>query len=158
MRILVFSDSHGAGGQVARLAAENPGAEEVFFLGDGAGDLYAFSGANPAAKIHRVSGNCDPGGLALAEDTVELAGARIFLCHGHTLGVKSGLEALYRRAAQAGASLVLYGHTHVPDISYFGGAVFVNPGSLGRPPLGRRPTYAVVDIGDGTPRARIVAL
>ena len=75
---------------------------------------------------------------------LNLEGHRILLTHGHRYGVKNGLGGLLNRAAQEGADIVLFGHTHqpmtetVPSGTVLGGVTIdrpirlFNPGSIGR--------------------------
>ena len=70
----------------------------------------------------------------------------IIMCtHGHLYGVKTGLTALSYAADEIGADIVLYGHTHIPDITNYNNKWFINPGSLGRP-LSPVRTYCILTI------------
>ncbi len=144
MDILVFSDSHGHGErieEVLRRPAVSPTA--VFFLGDGLRDLaWIDLGGVP---LYRVSGNCDLFSADRVEDEilVELCGIKIFAAHGHRYSVKSGHETFVARAAELGADVALFGHTHIPMTrtyrvgETFGGVQIkkelhvMNPGSIG---------------------------
>lgn len=69
-----------------------------------------------------------------------------FYTHGHLFGVKSGYERIAEYAADCGADVVLFGHTHYKTLRHgtpFSPALF-NPGSL-------RDThsYGVITITDG---------
>ena len=68
--------------------------------------------------VTMAAGNCDwPGGNAPGEVLLELGGHRIFLTHGHLYGVRYTTEALQEAAAERGAELAVYGHTHIADIT-----------------------------------------
>jgi putative phosphoesterase len=72
------------------------------------------------------------------------AGRTVFVAHGHQYGVKNGRAALVSAAAQSGAGLILYGHTHRAYYAESPGAFVLNPGScrFGR---GNKPaSFAVV--------------
>ncbi|HNW05286.1 MAG TPA: metallophosphoesterase family protein, partial [Oscillospiraceae bacterium] len=78
----------------------------------------------------------------------EFAGKTVFYTHGFRFGVKSGLADLKREARSLGADIALYGHTHIPYVAYEDGLYLMNPGSIGRPRVGK-PNYGIVDITDG---------
>jgi putative phosphoesterase len=72
-------------------------------------------------------------------DSVVVEGQKIFLAHGSPDGMNDGispytpaarLEAL---AQKAGAGIILVGHTHEAFSRQAPGAVFINPGAVGRP-------------------------
>ena len=49
---------------------------------------------------------------------------------------------------------MLYGHTHIARVDYYGGMTVVNPGSSG---LGSKPTFALIEVTDeGHVAARIM--
>ncbi len=57
------------------------------------------------------------------------------------------------------ADVVVRGHTHRPRLEALPGVLHVNPGSASRPRTQRRvPTVALLALGEGPPRARIVEL
>jgi predicted phosphodiesterase len=66
------------------------------------------------------------------------------LCFQLLFGVKTGLGALKREALRRGVQVVLYGHTHIPDVRCEDGLYLLNPGSIAR-----KGTYGVVDIDAG---------
>lgn len=141
MRILVISDSHGDSYAVRQAIAEQPTAKILFFLGDGEYDLSFLNDVpNAGLFVHKVRGNCDYGSSLPASVIDEVNGVRIYATHGYLEQVKYGSGVLAERARDCGASIALYGHTHVPDTTYCDGLWLVNPGSI------REGKYAVVDI------------
>lgn len=146
MNILVFSDSHGHGDNIAQALLRQPKAPNaVIFLGDGLRDM-AYTGVG-SAKLFTVCGNCDRSSVftddAPVEQTVTLANKRVFITHGHKYFVKSGYGALIEAAVNNDADIVLFGHTHsrweeyLPTGSSCCGTVLpkplfiMNPGSIG---------------------------
>ncbi|KXV08248.1 phosphodiesterase [Caballeronia megalochromosomata] len=103
------------------------------------------------APLTVVRGNNDIGDdvAQLSEHAqVELGGATIHVVHD-IADVPKQL---------AGIDVVVTGHSHKPLIEQRNGVLFVNPGSAG-PRRFRLPiTLALLDIDDGKPQARIVAL
>lgn len=155
MRVLVMSDSHGGLSEI-RLAARAAGEIDcALHLGDFAGDARALASLLKA-PIHAVRGNCDASPGYETEKVVTLAGARIFMTHGHLYGVKSGVWALAERAEALGCAAALYGHTHVSSVAAQGPMLLVNPGSPSRPVLGRKRSVAVLEIENGDVRPRII--
>ncbi|MGO8671055.1 MAG: metallophosphoesterase family protein [Capsulimonadaceae bacterium] len=63
-----------------------------------------------------------------------------------------------RLAGDAGADVVVCGHTHIPFTRRAAGVLFVNPGAVGRGRLGEA-SYGVLTIHEGTePSARVFAV
>ena len=112
MNILLFSDSHGdVDAMAAVVEARRP--RQVLHLGDHFSDMAKLHLRFPEIPMQGVRGNCDaPGSPESLRLT--LGGTRILMVHGHRQGVKEDLERLYFTALEAGARLVLFGHTHRP--------------------------------------------
>ena len=128
MKVLVVSDVHGRVTPL-RWLLKNETADALFFLGDGLYDLdqaIAANGAAPDYPIYRVRGNCDIGSDDPAEGLAPFGGVLFFYTHGHLFGVKSGYERIAEYAADRGADVVLFGHTHynaAPRYAVFPGTV-----------------------------------
>ena len=148
MKILVFSDSHGAVTKMLRAASAHPDADMLIFLGDGLRDAEQLFSRYSSIPHVAVCGNCDSffvssGEGFLNEQTVDLGDIRIFCCHGHKYGVKSTELNLWFRAKEKEAALALFGHTHEPFERCFEGVRLFNPGSIS---LG---SYGVIYIEKG---------
>jgi putative phosphoesterase len=94
----------------------------------------------------------------------ELAGKRIRLVHGSPRKVNEYLfeppekpERLYERiAGLAEANVLVFGHTHRPWVHEYGGVLFVNCGSVGKPKDGDpRAGFAVLEAAGGVVVASI---
>lgn len=140
MRILVLSDAHGNINYIKRAIESESEAQKIFYLGDGANDLLRLKENYPNKEFIILKGNNDVGGF-LEVYSGFLNGHKIIAVHGHKQYVKYNLDRLYFLALENEAKIVLYGHTHNPDITYQNGIYFLNPGAL----LGIRPTYMVMD-------------
>ena len=153
MNILVFADSHGDVDVMAELTARwRP--DQVLHLGDHFSDMVKLHLRFPEIPMQGVRGNCDaPGSPESLRLT--LGGTRLMLVHGHRQGVKEDLERLYFTALEAGAELVLFGHTHRALHEWGGEVEFLNPGSVGR---GYPPSCALLRLGDGPLSAEIITL
>jgi len=80
-----------------------------------------------------VAGNCDDYGAGNEEIIYNINSHKILVCHGHNYGVKHSLENLYNRGKEAGVSLVIFGHTHVPYYENRNNIHILNPGSIAFP-------------------------
>lgn len=154
IKLLVISDSHGRADRVRTIAARHKNAEAILFLGDGIGDLELI---DPVASraVCAVKGNCDLFSRFSVKNTdsceerfLVFGDRHILMMHGHTKGVKGGLENALVYAYERGADILLFGHTHMPLEKYFpegsivDGVTFerpmyaFNPGSLGESSFG----------------------
>ena len=151
MKILIFSDSHGATKLMAQIVAKL--AEHincVMFLGDELRDINRVASDFPSLAFYMVPGNCDFSSSLPKELIAEAGGKRFFLTHGDRFGIKSGYERIEAAAAAAKADVCLFGHTHVPIVYEKNGIVFLNPGSITEPRGARGKTYAVIEILNNT--------
>ena len=118
MEYLVLSDSHGKAELIDRaLELQVCAPDAVLFLGDGIRDLRVLEYQDIC--VRPVRGNCDfytlfEGQSAPEHALIEVGAYRILMMHGHTHGVKGGMGRAVAFAAQAGADVLLYGHTHLP--------------------------------------------
>lgn len=145
--LLVVADTHGAVSVLATVLtwARKRGVGALAFLGDGLEDLREASdraGFHPPCK--RVRGNGDPDHTVPFVDTMDFAGHRFFLCHGHLNGVQDGFSSLLAAARSVEADAALYGHTHKPFWDESGGILVLNPGSPSRPRGSYAPSFATI--------------
>ena len=134
MRLLILSDSHRYMKFMER-CAEVFQPDCVIHLGDYYPDGYDLRLLAPNAVFYQVPGNCDeyscdPFLRRILMPTI--GGVRFYLTHGHQHSVKQTLSLLLRDARAAGAQVVLYGHTHIPDLHREAdGLLVMNPGAAG---------------------------
>ena len=135
MEFLIFSDSHGSASNMSMaLDRQIKTPDAILFLGDGARDIDNLFVVD--TPIWAVRGNCDWASSDYADKTERLLyfeGHTILLCHGHEWGVKGGLGALIAHAAEVGADIVLFGHTHVPTLTTIAAGENVGKTVLSRP-------------------------
>ncbi len=152
MKICVFSDSHGyPEGMLCAVGRESP--DLCFFLGDGQADLRALRKVRPDLTVHAVRGNCDIRSFLPPSLIVTVDGIRFLAVHGHYLDVKHdpSLDALRAAGTQAGAHVILFGHTHEPFLEDRSIPVLLNPGSI----CGTRATYGTILLHEHRIYARI---
>lgn len=154
MRILVTSDSHGNEDNLRRAILAQPKAEIVIHLGDGETEADRMKRSFPEKMFLQVRGNCDWGSNLPTEGVYDVQGVKIFYTHGHMYGVKSGLYNAVCAAREKGASILLYGHTHLAMTDYEDGLHIMNPGSLG----GWKPSYGTIDIFENSILTNTVCL
>lgn len=132
MKILVISDIHGLISYAERMI-EREKPDEVIFLGDGYRDIKETARFYKSARFHFVGGNCDFYSDN-EEQFITLGGKNIFFTHGHRYNVKMERQLNYitlrAHAADLGADIVLFGHTHTPDTVYMNGMILMNPGAV----------------------------
>jgi len=163
MKIVVISDSHGKRDRVEEVLDMHKNADVFLFLGDGLRDIYGNEHSHRGGLFAAVEGNCDGfdffgGEKYPRERMIVLEEYNILMMHGHTRGVKHGIEAAAEYAASVGADILLYGHTHqpveryIPEGRQIGDTVLekplriFNPGSLGEPRWGDPPMYGLIEI------------
>ncbi|MCI8497318.1 MAG: metallophosphoesterase [Clostridiales bacterium] len=157
MRILVVSDTHRDAYVLQKAVNQQPGAQVVIHLGDGADEAEELSYRYPEKQVLFVRGNCDFASDAPAQGLIMLEGRRILYTHGHLYQVKFGEGALLEEAQRQKADIVLYGHTHHAVTAFTGGIYLMNPGSLGRPDEKGR-SYGIIDITPSGIMTNIVPL
>lgn len=152
MKYLIFSDSHGAvGNMVSVIKRCFEDLDGVIFLGDNYADIEACEELFPTLTFHAVAGNCDFGVRFFAaeykEKLITVDGFRILILHGDRQYVKSTLTHLERYARERKADAVLFGHTHERCERYSddgGTPLYIfNPGSVSLPREGK-PSFGVL--------------
>jgi len=159
-RIVVISDTHG---RIDRaVLSVCAGADHIVHAGD-VGARSVLDELARVAPLTAVRGNRDRDALG-AELPAEAAGAagglRFVVAHK-----RRDLKAAHPDPGGEGIGLLVYGHTHQPELRYRGHVparvpvVWLNPGSC-MAPLGHDPrrSYGLVVVRDGEPDARIVFL
>lgn len=143
MKILVISDSHGRAAAVME-AVELEKPDALIHLGDGNKDLRGVRLMYPDMEVYAVAGNCDFYSNESDLLVTDIQGVRLFLTHGHMYSVKQTLKYLLSAAADSGARIALYGHTHEEHFEKRKGITVINPGSLGY-----GGTYGILTIDNG---------
>ena len=94
MKWLICSDSHGNHSLMAK-AVELEKPDRILHLGDVTRDARRLQEAFPELEIVGVRGNCDPSDGETPEERELFFGLRrVWMLHGHTYWVKSGLGML----------------------------------------------------------------
>ena len=152
-RIIVFSDTHRhvwpAIDQIEKIGS----VDMIIHLGDMASDVEDIRSAYPGIRLESVCGNNDFAFGQVYEKVVKAEGHLIFMCHGHTRGVKFETESLLSEAREKNCGAALYGHTHIEVCEKRDGIYLMNPGSVRY-----SGTYGIIEIEDGRLSACILPL
>ena len=146
----VISDTHGLLRPEAIEALA--GVEHILHAGD-VGDPAILDRLREIAPLTAIRGNVDVSGVCAelpATEPVELGGRLFYLVHS--------LLDLDINPSAAGVAVVVYGHSHRPEISERDGVLYLNPGSAGPCRFTLPVTLAKVTVADGQVQAHIVRL
>ena len=147
-RILVFSDSHRAVEAMKQIIENMHGVTAVIHLGDINRDIQFLEDNFFDFPIYGVQGNNDFSGLYPNEKMLTIGGKKIFITHGHYYLSGWDSSPLKSIPKAVDADIILFGHTHIPEIERFSGKILANPGSISRPRTGG-PSYGVIEIENG---------
>lgn len=146
MRILIVSDTHGSLRNFDEIIEREKKIDMLLHLGDIEGD-DDYMEAVMDCPVHVVAGNNDFFSGLPGELEIEVGKYKVFMTHGHGYYVSAGTKRLKQAARARGADIVMYGHTHRPEIDLEDDVITINPGSLSYPRQpGRKATYVVMDI------------
>lgn len=166
-KILVISDSHGKVETLKDILKKFGSKVDAFvFCGDGCEDVGVLTNYSCLPKvIAMIHGNNDESEMNIelkndsgkqtkvikvpAAVTFNAANTNVLVTHGHIFGVHFGVAGLENHSNNTGASLILYGHTHVAKITESNGKTFINPGSCALPRRGLPPSFAIVELSQG---------
>lgn len=150
MRIGVISDTHGLLRPEAMAALA--GVDHILHAGD-VGDAEILDALRAIAPVTAIRGNIDRAGACAAlpaTELVELGGVSFYMLHD--------VKTLDLDPVAAGIAVVVSGHSHQPRVERRRGVLYLNPGSAGLRRFSLPVTVAMVTLGEGAPRAEIIAL
>jgi uncharacterized protein len=105
------------------------GCDFIIHCGD-AVEAVVFSELNAAAPVYAVRGNMDTALTTQPQKLLINVNEKFVLAAAHGHGTPFGIkDMLIREFAPQHPSLILFGHTHTPEISEYSGYKFFNPGS-----------------------------
>ena len=146
----VISDTHGLLRPEALTALAD--SDYVIHAGD-VGDEEILQALRAIAPLTVVRGNVDTQAWSLKlphGDMLEVGGVRIYVVHD--------LGTLDIVPPAAGVSVVVFGHSHHPDIFTRSGVTYLNPGSAGPRRFKLPVSVGRIEVENGTSRAMIVTL
>ncbi|WP_418790777.1 metallophosphoesterase [Phosphitispora sp. TUW77] len=143
MRIGVVSDTHGKA-HLFREAVKQMGTVDLLIhAGDHFSDAVTM-GKEIGIKLVAVTGNCDWHDSGPDEEELDIMGYKILVTHGHKYGVKRDNAKLIKKLREGKYNLIVYGHSHFPEITRLADGILLNPGSVSFPRRGSRCSYAIV--------------
>lgn len=154
----VVSDTHGNIDAVKACADLGKDVDEWYHLGDLASDADVL-GTLTNKPVHFVCGNCDIIKKTPQELVIDIESSKILMLHGHKYYVEPDrFYPAFLRAEELGCNVLLFGHTHVPELSMMNGILVLNPGSPSRPRLNKRPSFALLRIDGAKVNAEIIPI
>ena len=158
MFIGIISDTHGNYDSIEKAVSIAQKMDMWLHLGDCEPDAEYLQSLVDV-PIYGVAGNCDwPMRNTCYERVVEAEGHKIFMTHGHNYGVRYTQEYVMEAAANQGADIALYGHTHIVDYR-IGPPLLLNPGSASRPRDDNRGSFIVMELKPAAePKVTIIRL
>ena len=122
------------------LRRETP--DHILHLGDCVPDAIALK--KHGIPITLVAGNCDWGSSEPTVLTPEFEQVRIYMTHGHLHSVKMQYQRIIYAGLEAGARILLFGHTHRAELFTHQGMQIMNPG-----PCNQQGSYGLITIEHG---------
>jgi uncharacterized protein len=140
MRFTILSDTHGLlRPEVLDLAR---GSDRILHAGD-VGDASILAQLRQIAPVDAIRGNVDTHGvLAQLPESLEgeIGGVAFRMVHR-----REDVEERWFREA----GLVVFGHSHCPEIAWRGGCLLLNPGAAGRRRFKLPLTLARITVREG---------
>lgn len=148
MKVLVVSDTHGNHHNLDKILERIGTIDILLHLGDVEDDdVYMESVLD--CPIHIVAGNNDFFSYLPREKEIQIGKYKVLMTHGHGYYVSMDTRRLKQEARERKVDIVMYGHTHRPDIDTTDDVIVINPGSLAYPRQeGRKATYVIMEIDD----------
>lgn len=148
MKILIVSDTHGQHKYLDIVLERVGKIDMLIHMGDvECGEDYIEAVAD--CPVHIVAGNNDFFSFLPKEKEFSIGKYHVFITHGHNYYVSMDTRRLKQECRERNADIVMYGHTHRPDIDLDSDVIAINPGSIAYPRQeGRRPTYIIMEIDE----------
>jgi uncharacterized protein len=144
-KVLVISDSHGLTRELEVVRERHLHKVDLMIH---CGDSELLADDKSISGYLTVKGNCDFGDGYPLETTTEIAGRKFLVTHGHKYSVKTSLMNLKFKAAEVGADIACFGHSHVLGAEVIGDTLFLNPGSIRLPRERAEKTYVILELLD----------
>ncbi len=146
MKLLVFSDVHRHRTRLEGILQAHQNADMIISLGD----AEVKSAYLQARDIVAIKGNHPFDSGVTLEHMLTVEGKKIMLTHGHKHKVRKGIEKVFFAAKLKGATIVLYGHTHVASHHHVEGIHLINPGAVSTSRNHNPESYATITFESAT--------
>ena len=145
MRILIVSDTHGANYNLMRVIEKEKDITLMIHLGDLCG-LEKHIEQDTGIPCFMVRGNNDYDTMLPSESIIMVGKHKTLLTHGQYFNLTYGCKTLVEYAKKFDCEIVMYGHTHIPEIRRYIGVTAINPGSLTLPRQeDHKPSYIIAE-------------
>lgn len=141
MKALVLSDSHENFDSIVRAVEREKNIDMIIHAGDVNRDVLRIQERWDRIPCAYVIGNNDILVREPMQRTFTFGGRKVFLTHGHLLGVKNSLLRLELAAREEGADICIFGHTHSAYSELKDGMWILNPGASPR-------TYGIIEVNN----------
>ena len=146
MKVLIVSDTHRHNENYLKVLQKVAPVDMVVHCGDIEGSEYLIA-ESAGCPVQMVMGNNDFFSDLPREKEFYIGKYKVWLTHGHNYYVSMSNEYLKNEAHERGVDIVMYGHSHRPQIERDGDIIAINPGSLTYPRQeGRKPSFIIMDI------------
>ena len=149
-RIGIISDTHGRLPQSVSNIFKNT--DLIIHAGD-IGDPQIIDALEKNAPVRAVRGNMDMGDWARQlprNKTIKVGRKQLYVIHDvYHLDINANATSYH---------VVIFGHTHQPQVEEQQGVLYVNPGSAVQPRYGYPPSVALLEINDDAVKARLIDL
>lgn len=145
MKVLIVSDTHGRIGNLKYVLEHEKNIDVMIHAGDVGRDCDCLK-EMVEFPVYMVEGNNDYFMGLPGEIVVPVGKHRVFVTHGHGYYVSAHTIRLKEAARNRNADIVVYGHTHRPDIDLSEDVIAINPGSLSYPrQVGGKASYIIME-------------
>jgi putative phosphoesterase len=146
----IISDTHGHLPLPVSNAFKNT--DLIIHAGD-IGEPEIIAALEKIAPTRAVRGNMDMGPWARQlppNETITVGRIKIYVIHDfYHLDINANTDRYH---------VVIFGHTHQPQVEKQQGVLYVNPGSAVHPRYGYPPSAALLEIEDDAVKARLIEL
>ncbi|HIU64013.1 MAG TPA: YfcE family phosphodiesterase [Candidatus Avacidaminococcus intestinavium] len=159
MIIGITGDTHGSKKALRQVLSTAPPVDCWLHTGDYSQDAE-FLAYESKLPVYKVAGNTDPvQGRANLDEVLLLDNTKIWLTHGHHYMRDYRIEELAWWGRKLEVDIVVFGHTHIPLIKWFGDILLLNPGSPVQPRDEQGPSFMVASIHqDKKPEIKIIPI
>lgn len=146
MKILIISDTHRHNENLEIVLKRVRPIDMLIHLGDVEGSEEYIEYLADCTVV-MLAGNNDFFSKSPKELIINIGKYNALLAHGHLYNVGFGVERILKKAKEKTIDIVMFGHTHTPEITWHSGLVLLNPGSLSYPrQKNKNPSYIIMDI------------
>lgn len=146
MKLLLFSDSHGNIKNMIDSVKKFNNIDLIIHLGDMVNDALSLKTFFNKIDFEIISGNNDYYSNYPTEKIILIENRKILLTHGHNYSIKSSYNKLISKCYEESFDAAFFGHTHYSEEIILENTILINPGSIGAPHFGYKPSFYFIEI------------